>query len=47
MDGARFADCTLVGIGGVTSLKGAIVRSQDAQGLLYVLAGAMGITIEE
>ncbi|MGI5492685.1 pentapeptide repeat-containing protein [Microtetraspora malaysiensis] len=47
MGGAHFADCTLVGIGGVTSLKGAIVRSQDAQGLLYVLAGAMGITIEE
>lgn len=47
MDGARFADCILTGIGGVTAFNGAIVRSQDAQGLLYVLAGALGISIEQ
>ncbi|MEV4183487.1 pentapeptide repeat-containing protein [Streptosporangium canum] len=47
MEGARFADCVLLGIGGVTSLRGVTIRSRDAQGLVYSLASAMGITIEE
>ncbi|MFJ2034212.1 pentapeptide repeat-containing protein [Streptosporangium sp. NPDC087985] len=47
MEGARFADCVLLGIGGVTSLRGVTIKSRDAQGLVYSLAGAMGITIEE
>jgi uncharacterized protein YjbI with pentapeptide repeats len=47
MDGTRFADCTLAGIAGVTSLRGAIIRSRDAWGLVHSLAGAMGITIED
>lgn len=47
MDGAHFSDCVLLGIGGVTSLKGAIVAGRDAQGLALALAGALGIIIEE
>ncbi|MFE0152399.1 pentapeptide repeat-containing protein [Nonomuraea sp. NPDC059007] len=47
MDGTHFSDCVLLGIGGVTSFKGAIIKSRDAQGLVFALAGAMGITIEE
>ncbi|MGC5013134.1 pentapeptide repeat-containing protein [Streptosporangium sp. DT93] len=47
MEGARFADCALLRISGVTSLKGATITSRDAQGLVYGLAGAMGITIED
>ncbi|HUR04820.1 MAG TPA: pentapeptide repeat-containing protein [Nonomuraea sp.] len=47
MDGTHFSDCELLGIGGVTSLKGAIIKSADAQGLLFALAGAMGILIAE
>lgn len=47
LDGAHFSDCELLGIGGVTSLRGAIVNSRDAQGLVFALAGALGILIEE
>ncbi|MER6575879.1 pentapeptide repeat-containing protein [Nonomuraea sp. NPDC001023] len=47
MDGAHFSDCVLLGIGGVTSLKGATVKSRDAHGLVFALAGALGILIEE
>src|SRR5713226_5032753 len=47
MEGTRFADCNLSGIGGVTSLKGAIVKSRDALALTYSLASALGITIED
>ncbi|WP_248963016.1 pentapeptide repeat-containing protein [Sphaerisporangium perillae] len=46
MAGARFADCVLLGIGGVTSLAGVIIKARDAQGLVYSLASAMGIVIE-
>ena len=42
-----FSDCVLLGLGGVTSFKGAIIKSRDAQGLVSALASAMGITIEE
>ena len=47
LDGTRFADCVLAGLGGVTSLKGAIIKSSDAMALLYSLTAAMGITIED
>ena len=47
MEGTRFADCSLAGINGVTSLRGAIVKSRDALALTYSLAGALGITIED
>lgn len=47
MTGARFEECTLLDISGVTSFNGAIVKSGDALGLAYTLAGALGITIEE
>ncbi|MBG0828267.1 pentapeptide repeat-containing protein [Planomonospora sp. ID67723] len=45
MEGARFADCTLLKINGVTGFRGAVIGSRDAQGLVYSLAGAMGIVI--
>ncbi|WP_250564034.1 hypothetical protein [Sphaerisporangium fuscum] len=37
----------LLGIGGVTSLRGATLSSRDAQSLVHTLASAMGVTIEE
>lgn len=46
MEGARFSHCSLVDIGGVTSWKGAIVRSHDLVTLSYTLAAALGIRIE-
>lgn len=46
MEGARFSHCALVDIGGVTSWKGAIVRSHDLVTLSYMLAAALGIRIE-
>lgn len=45
MDQAKFVNCVLVGIGGVTSFKGAIVESGDLAGLAYSLAGALDITV--
>lgn len=47
MEGAYFADCSLLDISGVASLKGATVKSRDAIGLLYSLAGALGIRIDD
>ncbi|WP_405143308.1 pentapeptide repeat-containing protein [Sphaerisporangium sp. NBC_01403] len=47
MEGARLNDCVLLGIGGVTSLRGVTVRTSDAQGLVHSLANAMGILIED
>ncbi|MEO5874871.1 MAG: pentapeptide repeat-containing protein [Streptosporangiaceae bacterium] len=47
MAGTRFADCVLAGLGGVASLKGAIIKSTDAMALVYSLAASMGITIED
>ena len=35
MEGAYFSDCQLYGINGVTSMKGATVRSRDMAGLVY------------
>ena len=45
--GTRFTNCVLAGIGGVTSLKGAIVASQDLIALSYTLAAALDIHIED
>lgn len=47
MTGARFRGCTLVGIGGVTSMEGAIIAGQDLVALSYTLAAALGIQIED
>lgn len=47
MDGTRFANCVLAGIGGVTSMAGAIVAGADLVGLSYALAAALGIKIED
>lgn len=47
MTGARFARCDLTGITGVTSMRGAIITSADAVTLAYILAGALGIAIED
>jgi uncharacterized protein YjbI with pentapeptide repeats len=45
--GTRFSDCVLAGIGGVTSLRGAIIKGADALALTYILADALGIKIED
>ena len=47
MTGTRLARCELTGISGVTSMRGAIVTSADAVALAFILAGALGITIED
>jgi hypothetical protein len=47
MTGTRIANCSLAGIGGVTSLAGAVVARQDLIALSYTLAGALGIQIED
>jgi uncharacterized protein YjbI with pentapeptide repeats len=47
MDGARFTGCDLTGISGVTSLRGAIITSDDALTLARIFAEALGITIED
>jgi len=45
--GARFTRCELVGLGGVASLKGAVVSSHDLVALSHALAGALGIVIDD
>jgi uncharacterized protein YjbI with pentapeptide repeats len=47
MTGTRFARCDLTGISGVTSMRGAVVASADVVTLAYILAGALGIAIED
>jgi uncharacterized protein YjbI with pentapeptide repeats len=47
LTGARFADCALIDIGGVTSLRGAIIKAADVLALTYLLAAAIGITIDD
>jgi len=47
MTATRFARCELTGISGVTSMRGAIITSTDAVALAFVLAGALGITIDD
>jgi uncharacterized protein YjbI with pentapeptide repeats len=47
MEGTRISDCILDAINGVTSLKGAIIKSRDAVALTYSLASALGIKIED
>jgi uncharacterized protein YjbI with pentapeptide repeats len=44
---ARFKDCDLSGVGGVEDLRGATVSAADAQSLVWALASAFGIRIEE
>jgi hypothetical protein len=46
MEGARFVECVLSGVGGVAGFRGAIVRSDDLLSLSRLLATALGITIE-
>ena len=43
--GARFENCWLEGIGGVASLRGASIRSDDLVSLSKVFALALGIEI--
>jgi len=47
MAGTRLLGCDLTGIGGITSLRGAIVASADALALAFTLASALGIAIED
>lgn len=44
--GTRFSGCELDGIGGVAALAGATIRADDIHALTYLLADALGITIE-
>lgn len=44
--GARFSGCTLDGVGGLASLAGATIHADDLHALTYLLADALGITIE-
>ena len=44
--GARFIDCDLSGIGGIGSLTGATIRSDDLLTLTGLLARELDITIE-
>lgn len=45
--GARFTNCRLDGIGGVTSLRGASMTSHDVVGLSRVFAAELGIEIAD
>jgi uncharacterized protein YjbI with pentapeptide repeats len=47
LTGTRFSGCDLTEIGGVTSLRGAIITSADAMALAFTLASALGITISD
>jgi uncharacterized protein YjbI with pentapeptide repeats len=47
MAGTRLTRCELAEIGGVTSMRGSIVTSGDAVALAFILASALGITIED
>lgn len=47
MTGTRFTRCDLTGIAGVTSMRGAFITSTDVVALAAILAGALGITIED
>lgn len=47
MAGARFRNCELQGIGGITSWQGAIVHPDDLIALSYILAGALGIVVDD
>lgn len=47
MTGTRFAGCELTGISGVTSMRGAIITSAGAVAVAFILANALGITIED
>lgn len=47
MAGTRITRCNLTGVSGVTSMRGAIITSADAVALAFILAGALGITIED
>jgi uncharacterized protein YjbI with pentapeptide repeats len=46
MRGTRLQNCVLDGIGGVVSLRGAVIDPQDLVALTYALANALGIIIE-
>jgi uncharacterized protein YjbI with pentapeptide repeats len=47
MQGTRLSDCDLWGVAGIQSFQGAVVTAADAQSLVFALASAMGITIED
>jgi uncharacterized protein YjbI with pentapeptide repeats len=47
MTGTRFSGCDLTEIAGVTSMRGAFISSTDAVALAFILAGALGITVED
>ncbi|HEY8471550.1 MAG TPA: pentapeptide repeat-containing protein [Natronosporangium sp.] len=47
LTGARFRNCELAGLGGITSLAGAILAGQDLVALSYTLAAGLGIRLED
>jgi uncharacterized protein YjbI with pentapeptide repeats len=47
MAGTRFERCELTGVSGVTSMRGAVITSTDAVALAFILAAALGISIED
>jgi len=47
MTGTRFAGCDLTEIAGVTSMRGAFITSTDVVALAFILAAALGITVED
>jgi uncharacterized protein YjbI with pentapeptide repeats len=47
MTGTRLAGCDLTEIAGVTSMRGALIASADVVALAFILAGALGITVED
>ncbi|HCT81862.1 MAG TPA: hypothetical protein DGT23_35840 [Micromonosporaceae bacterium] len=44
--GVRFSGCDLAGIGGVASIAGATIRTDDVLALTELFARELGITIE-
>ncbi|GLZ00453.1 hypothetical protein Acsp02_77050 [Actinoplanes sp. NBRC 103695] len=47
MTGARFRNCELQGIGGITSWEGAIIHPDDLLAMSYLMAGALGIVVDD
>jgi uncharacterized protein YjbI with pentapeptide repeats len=45
-DGASFQQCLWEGVGGVASLRGATIRTDDLLSLSYTLARALGIRVD-
>jgi uncharacterized protein YjbI with pentapeptide repeats len=47
MEDVIFTECEMMGIGGVTSLRGATIQTLDAYALAQTLASAIGIVLDQ